>query len=109
MDSDHRWKWAGIVSVVSVGGVLLTDVVANVISGFISDQIKTWQVPLQAPPAKESVPPQAEAMVSGATVPPAPQAQVTMAAVTPRTAPPPAETVVAREPEPLPSLNPSPR
>ena len=33
---------------VKVGGVLITDVVANVVGGDISDQIKTWQVPDQA-------------------------------------------------------------
>jgi len=48
MSSDQRWKWAGIVSVVSIGGVLITDIVANVVGGYISEQIKTWQVPDQA-------------------------------------------------------------
>ena len=48
MSSDQRWKWAGIVSVVSIGGVLITDIVANVVGGYISDQIKTWEV--QQPP-----------------------------------------------------------
>ena len=46
MSTDQRWKWAGIVSVVSVGGVLLTDIAANVVGGYISDRIKTsWDVP----------------------------------------------------------------
>jgi len=37
MSSDQRWKWAGIVSVVSIGGVLITDIVANVVGGYISE------------------------------------------------------------------------
>lgn len=48
MHTDQKWKWAGIVSVVSIVGVLLTDVVANVVAGYISDQIKGWEVPEQA-------------------------------------------------------------
>ena len=32
----------------SIGGVLITDIVANVVGGYISEQIKTWQVPDQA-------------------------------------------------------------
>ena len=38
MSTDQRWKWAGIVSVVSIGGVLITDIVANVVGGYISDR-----------------------------------------------------------------------
>ena len=53
MSTDQRWKWAGIVSVVSVGGVLITDIVANVVGGYISDRIKTsWDVPQNAPAAQ---------------------------------------------------------
>ncbi len=55
MSTDQRWKWAGIVSVVSIGGVLITDIVANVVGGYITDQIKTWDVPEQAPQAKPQV------------------------------------------------------
>ena len=37
---------AAIVSAVSIGGVLVTDIVSNVAGGYISDQIKaTWSVP----------------------------------------------------------------
>ena len=55
MSTDQRWKWAGIVSVVSVGGVLITDIVANVVGGYISDRIKTsWDVPQNAPAAQEA-------------------------------------------------------
>ena len=55
MSTDQRWKWAGIVSVVSVGGVLITDIVANVVGGYISDRIKTsWDVPQHAPAAQQA-------------------------------------------------------
>jgi endonuclease YncB( thermonuclease family) len=88
MSSDQRWKWAGIVSVVSVGGVLITDVVANVVGGYISDQIKTWQVPDQAKApdqaheAREAAAADAESVSS---IPaPAHETQVTMAAVAPK-------------------------
>jgi endonuclease YncB( thermonuclease family) len=107
MTPDNRWKWAGIVSFISIGGVLITDVVANVISGYISEQIKAnWQVPGQAPAAKDAAPPQAEAMVSSPAMAPSPQPQVTqpqvtMAAVTPHNAPAPASEI-ATAPEPLP-------
>ena len=84
MSSDQRWKWAGIVSVVSIGGVLITDIVANVVGGYISEQIKTWQVPDQAkapdqaPAAREASAVDAEAVSS---IPaPANETQVTMAA-----------------------------
>lgn len=114
MTPDNRWKWAGIVSFISIGGVLITDVVANVISGYISEQIKaTWEVPNQAPAAKEAASPQqAEAMVSSPVMAPSPQPQmtqpeVTMAAVTPHNAPArPAEIAVAPEPQPLPEPEP---
>ncbi len=88
MSSDQRWKWAGIVSVVSIGGVLLTDIVANVVGGYISDQIKTWEVP-DHPPAPNQAPPMREASVSDtetvSSIPaPAKEPQVTMAAVAPK-------------------------
>ena len=54
MHTDQKWKWAGIVSVVSIVGVLLTDVVANVVAGYISDQIKGWEVPEQATAAQNN-------------------------------------------------------
>jgi hypothetical protein len=38
MHTDQKWKWAGIVSLVSIAGVLLTDIVANVVGGYISEQ-----------------------------------------------------------------------
>ncbi len=43
--TDQRWKWAGIVSVVSICGVLVTEIVANIVGGYISDQIMDWQPP----------------------------------------------------------------
>ena len=117
MSSDQRWKWAGIVSVVSIGGVLITDIVANVVGGYISDQIKTWHVPIQ-PPAQDQaqtkhdgVSRDAEAVSS---IPaPANETQVTMAAVAPKPEPAPMppidippeqapETATAPEPMPLP-------
>ena len=43
--TDSRWKWAGIVSVVSICGVLVIEIVANIVGGYISDQIMEWQPP----------------------------------------------------------------
>jgi len=116
MASDQRWKWAGIVSAVSIGGVMVTDIVSNVVGGYISDRIKaTWEMPAQAPAAKEAAPPQqAEAMISSPPMAPSPQPQmtqpqVTMAAVTPRTPPARAsEIAIAPEPQPLPDAEPEP-
>ncbi len=77
MSTDQRWRWAGIVSVVGIGGVLITDIVANVVGGYISDQIKTWQVSDGAPQAGKQVPADAETVSS---IPPAAsEGQVTMA------------------------------
>jgi penicillin-binding protein 1A len=84
MTTDQRWRWAGIVSVVGIGGVLITDIVANVVGGYISDQIKTWQVSDEAPQAGKQVPADAETVSS---IPPAAsEGQVTMAAVAPKPA-----------------------
>jgi endonuclease YncB( thermonuclease family) len=111
MSSDQRWKWAGIVSVVSIGGVLITDIVANVVGGYISDQIKTWDVPQQAPAAQQAP---ANATETVSSIPaPAKETQVTMAAVAPKPEPAPMppidippeqapETATAPEPMPLP-------
>jgi endonuclease YncB( thermonuclease family) len=117
MSSDQRWKWAGIVSVISVGGVLVTDIVANVVGGYISDQIKTWQVPIQ-PPAQNQAEAKRDASAADAeavsSIPaPANETQVTMAAVAPKPEPTPMppidippeqapETATAPEPMPLP-------
>jgi hypothetical protein len=117
MSSDQRWKWAGIVSVVSIGGVLITDIVANVVGGYISDQIKTWQVPIQ-PPAQNQAEAKRDASAADAeavsSIPaPANETQVTMAAVAPKPEPAPMppidvppeqapETATAPEPMPLP-------
>jgi endonuclease YncB( thermonuclease family) len=114
MSSDQRWKWAGIVSVISLGGVLLTDIFANVVGGYISDQIKTWQMPEHPPvtPAAQSD--------TVSSIPPAAadEPQVTMAAVTPRPEaapmppieiPPEAAPVAATAPEPMPLPPPEPR
>jgi endonuclease YncB( thermonuclease family) len=93
MSSDQRWKWAGIVSVVSIGGVLLTDIVANVVGGYISDQIKTWEVPDRPPAANQAQAPR-EASASGtetvSSIPsPSNEPQVTVAAVAPNPVPGP--------------------
>jgi endonuclease YncB( thermonuclease family) len=47
MHSDQKWRWAGIVSVVSICGVILTETAANLIGNYISDQIKGWETPKQ--------------------------------------------------------------
>jgi endonuclease YncB( thermonuclease family) len=121
MATDQRWKWAGIVSVISVGGVLITDIAANVVGGYISEQIKhTWQVPDQGQQAGKAPAMEAEA-VSSIPVPSASETQVTMAAVAPKPLPAPLpeieaaplpedgpETVAAPEPMPLPPREPQP-
>jgi endonuclease YncB( thermonuclease family) len=121
MSSDQRWKWAGIVSVISVGGVLITDIVANVVGGYISDQIKTWQVPLQpkAPdqPQAAREPSTADAEAVSSIPTPSNETQVTMAAVAPKPQaapmppidiPPEPAPDAATAPEPMP-LPPEPQ
>src|SRR6476469_9045684 len=115
MSSDQRWKWAGIVSVVTIAGVLITDIVANVVGGYISDQIKTWDVPQQAAAAQQ-VPANVTETVSSIPAP-ANETQVTMAAVAPKPEPAPMPPIdippeqspeVATAPEPMP-LPPEPQ
>jgi endonuclease YncB( thermonuclease family) len=48
MDGQQKWRWAGIVSVASICGVILTETAANLLGGFISDQIKSWEPPAEA-------------------------------------------------------------
>jgi endonuclease YncB( thermonuclease family) len=48
MDGQQKWRWAGIVSVASICGVILTETAANLLGGYISDQIKTWEPPVEA-------------------------------------------------------------
>jgi endonuclease YncB( thermonuclease family) len=105
MSADQRWKWAGIVSVVSIGGVLITDIVANVVGGYISDQIKTWDVPQQAPQAKSEAP-AVEADAVSSIPPPASEGQVTMAAVAPKPAAAPMPEIDIGEPAPAPDTEP---
>ena len=102
MSTDQRWRWAGIVSVVGIGGVLITDIVANVVGGYISDQIKTWQVSDEAPQAGKQVPADAETVSS---IPPAAsEGQVTMAAVAPKPASAPMPEIDIGEPTPPPDV-----
>jgi hypothetical protein len=116
MSSDQRWKWAGIVSAVSIGGVLVTDIVSNVVGSYISDQIKaTWAVPAQAPAAPEAPAPQAVAIVASIPMGAPTQPERTMNAVAPKPLPveqPEAETLATREllpePEPQPEAMPAP-
>jgi endonuclease YncB( thermonuclease family) len=111
MSSDQPWKWVGIVSLVSVSGVLLTDIVANVVGGY-----KTWQVPVHAPAAAPAA--QADTVSSIPAIP-ASEPQVTMAVVTPKPVPAPMppielapepapEAATAPQPMPLPSPQPQP-
>ena len=65
MASDQRWRWAGIASVIGIGGVLVTDIVANVVGGYISEQMKDWQVPGQEPAVSAATPTPTEATVVG--------------------------------------------
>ncbi|MGB6347971.1 MAG: hypothetical protein WBF40_11545 [Methyloceanibacter sp.] len=100
MATDQRWKWAGIVSVVSIGGVLITDIVANVVGGYISEQIKTsWLTPEDATAAGEAAaPPAQETTASLPQGAPKPEAKLAALAPEPRAAE--TTTVVAREPAP---------
>ena len=98
MSTDQRWRWAGIVSVVGIGGVLVTDIVANVVGGYITDQIKTWHVPDDAPQAGPQATAGAETVSS--IPPPASEPQVTMAAVAPKPASAPMPEIDIGEPEP---------
>jgi hypothetical protein len=97
MATNQRWKLAGIVSVVSLAGVLVTDIVANVVGGSISDQIKSWQMPGEEHATSSASEPEQDMVVSSIPSAPkqAPQAQ--LAAVTSK--PLAAETVAVRQPE----------
>jgi endonuclease YncB( thermonuclease family) len=105
MSSDQRWRWAGIVSVVSIGGVLITEIVANVVGGYISDQIKTWDVPEQGTPAAQEAPASATETVSSIP-PPASEGQVTMAAVAPKPSSAPMPEIDIGEPTPEAAVEP---
>ncbi len=107
--SDQRWRWAGIASVIGIGGVLITDIVANVVGGYISDQIKDWQVPGEAQPAVASAaaPTPTEAMVVS-TPGPGQEPGMTTVVTKPQPAQEPrAETVASRDPLPR-DLGPEP-
>ena len=97
MSTDQRWKWAGIVSVVSVGGVLITDIVANVVGGYISDRIKTWDVPQHAPRRQEARLRDRDGFEHPAS---GKRGQVTMAAVAPKPASAPMPEIDIGEPTP---------
>jgi endonuclease YncB( thermonuclease family) len=104
MSTDQRWRWAGIVSVVSVGGVLLTDIAANVVGGYISDRIKTWDVPELAPSAQQAP---AGATETVSSIPPqASEGELTMAAVAPKPASAPMPEIDIGEPTPAPDAEP---
>jgi endonuclease YncB( thermonuclease family) len=104
MSSETRWRWAGIVSAISVGGVLITDIVANVVGGYISEQIKTWDVPDKAP-AAQSAPANADETVS--SIPPQEnEGAVTMAAVAPKPSSAPMPEIDIGEPAPEQSVEP---
>lgn len=107
MSSDQRWRWAGIASVIGIGGVLITDIVANVVGGYISDQIKTWDVPEEPAVASVAVATPTEAMA--ASVPAAaPQASMATVVTKPRQMQP-ARTEIAATDDPLPrDLGPEP-
>ena len=89
---------------VSVGGVLITDIVANVVGGYISDRIKTWDV-LQARACRATSSCQRdrdgfEHPASGK------RGQVTMAAVAPKPASAPMPEIDIGEPTPAPDAEP---
>jgi endonuclease YncB( thermonuclease family) len=97
MVTDQRWRWAGIVSVISIGGVLITDIVANVVGGYISEQIKTWQVPEGQPKARANAPSEAEAMVANVSDEESQPAMATVATKTKSAREPAAEALATRD------------
>jgi endonuclease YncB( thermonuclease family) len=101
MVTDQRWRWAGIVSVISIGGVLLTDIVANIVGGYISEQIKTWQVPGGQPKPKANAPSEAEAMVANVSDEESQPAMATVATKTKSAREPSAETLATGDQPPV--------
>ena len=94
---------------VSIGGVLITDIVANVVGGYISDRIKTsWDVPQQRARPRKQAPANATETVSSIP-PPASEGQVTMAAVAPKPASAPMPEIDIGEPTPAPDAEPRQR
>jgi hypothetical protein len=53
MNSFNKVRLAGIVSVLSICGVLATEIVGNVIGDYVTDQLKDWQG-LEPVPAAET-------------------------------------------------------
>ena len=103
MGSEQRWRWAGIVSVIGIIGVLVSDIVGNVVGGYITDRLKNWRMPPSTT---------AGALVASVQGPaaPAPEAEEEPR---PQVATPPdseagpdSETVAAHVPMPLPESDP---
>ena len=93
---------------VSIGGVLITDIVANVVGGYISDRIKTsWDVPHERARREASCLRTTETVSS--IPPPASEGQVTMAAVAPKPASAPMPEIDIGEPAPAPDAEPRQR
>ncbi len=99
---------------IGIGGVLITDIAANVVGGYISDRIKTWQVPEGETAAPRDAPKDSEAAVAAV---PARQPEASAApeaeAAMPVEGKVSTETVAARDPLPLapqpePALEPEP-
>lgn len=67
MDGQQKWRWAGIVSVASICGVILTETAANLLGGYISDQIKSWEPPAEANVASVAPGPVANSIKSQTT------------------------------------------
>jgi endonuclease YncB( thermonuclease family) len=103
MGSEQRWRWAGIVSVIGIVGVLISDIVGNVVGGYITDRLKNWRIP---EPATAGT---LVASVQGSAAPaPKTEEQAGPQLSTPASDEhePASETMAAHEPMPLPEADP---
>ena len=106
MHSDQKWRWAGIVSVVSICGVILTETAANLIGNYISDQIKGWETPKQVTAASVAGPTQVAKSEARAEAEAEPE--ILVAAVPMRAAKEPQPSAPASlRPPPLPETQPA--
>jgi endonuclease YncB( thermonuclease family) len=107
MDGQQKWRWAGIVSVASICGVILTETAANLLGGFISDQIKSWEPPATATVA--SVAPAAVAKSDKSEAKPANTEEEVLVAAVPNRDGKESQAVTTQSLRPTPSPDPQPQ
>jgi endonuclease YncB( thermonuclease family) len=108
MDGQQKWRWAGIVSVASICGVILTETVANLLGGFISDRIKSWEPPAEASVASVAPTPVAKSDKSEAKPVADTEEEVLVAAV-PAREDKESQAVTTQSLRPTPSPDPQPQ